>query len=552
MKRALFALILAAAGCGAHAAAPVSRVRFANADPVTAVDDRRDVPVAPKKRPKVDRLGHFDELVARRVDRALAGEPSRRALGVNSLGEVPDSTWFENRLGVRDFTAEEIARGPGDGRGPDLSRPLAVFKAKTTGAAPGFMAEDAAGVRWMIKPEPMGYAAESATDVAVQRLFWMLGYHVPENQIAYLTRDQVAVAAGADVDLDAVFARVQPGPDGRYRVLASRLLDGEVLGGFPEEGVRADDPNDTIPHQRRRELRGLYVFAAWVNHSDFKEMQTLDVWREEADGSHAVLHYLLDFGNCLGLYVGGADQDPAHARPDDGHVEKVFDETHLYSLASLGLWQRPWEGTHDPGIPGVGAFDVEHFDPAGFTPFVPYRPFLEMDPLDAFWAVQILLELTPAQIRAAVEAGQYDDPRAVDYLTETLVGRQRVTARYWLDRTSPLDDFTVERTDDGDERLCYRDLVTAHRLDPERAPRRYLASAFDFAGAPLGDVAVERAAGRGRRCTGPLPRATDHDGYTIVSLEVEAGERALPAVEVHLARDASARLRVIGVERETR
>ena len=35
---------------------------------------------------------------------------SRRALGVNALDEVPDSTWFTNRLGVRDLLAKPLSR----------------------------------------------------------------------------------------------------------------------------------------------------------------------------------------------------------------------------------------------------------------------------------------------------------------------------------------------------------------------------------------------------------------------------------------------------------
>ena len=44
-----------------------------------------------------------------------------RAGNVNALDEVPDSSWFTNRLGRRPMTTEEIARGPCLGRPPPRS-----------------------------------------------------------------------------------------------------------------------------------------------------------------------------------------------------------------------------------------------------------------------------------------------------------------------------------------------------------------------------------------------------------------------------------------------
>src|SRR5262245_47852313 len=35
-----------------------------------------------------------------------------RAVNVNTLDEVPDSSWFTNRIGIRDLSIAEISRGP--------------------------------------------------------------------------------------------------------------------------------------------------------------------------------------------------------------------------------------------------------------------------------------------------------------------------------------------------------------------------------------------------------------------------------------------------------
>lgn len=541
------AIVVVCAACAGAPRAPVSAVRFADAEPAWFVDDRRPVATKPAARPDFGELRAFDVAVTNRIRRALSSTPAQRALGTNSLDEAPSSTWFVNRIGVRDVDVDEIRRGPGAGRGPDRSAPLRVTRAKHVGQIPGFIAEDAAGVRWLIKFDVDGVAAESAADVASQRLLWAIGYYVPENHPGYLERSDVVVAETAtfsDVrgrkrpmttaDLDATFARAVRGPRG-YRILASKLVSGTPIGAAPLEGVRADDPNDTIPHELRREWRGLYVFAAWLQHTDFKEMGTLDVWdTDPVDPSRKVVfHYLVDFGNTLGLY--------ARHRPDDGHTEKLLDLDHLKSLASFGLWKRPWEGVRSPGIAGVGAFDVEHFDPGGFTPYAPFPAFLAADASDALWATKILLRLTPEHIRAALEAGQFEDPRAIDYLVGVLVGRQRKTARYWFDRIAPID---APRFEHG--RLCVRDLAVAHDL--ATAPRSYAATIYDWHGTVLGTAAAEPAHADGTVCIADLRYGAARGGYTIVRLDVTGGARRLPSVEVHIVAGPRAP-RVVGIER---
>ena len=77
-------------------------------------------------------------------------------------------------------------------------------------------------------------------------------------------------------DIDALLERADREKDGSYRVVASKALPGKPIGRIRFTGTRPDDPNDLVPHEDRRELRGYGVFAAWLNHVDAKAINTLD------------------------------------------------------------------------------------------------------------------------------------------------------------------------------------------------------------------------------------------------------------------------------------
>ncbi|MDP7471952.1 MAG: hypothetical protein QGI02_06330 [Vicinamibacterales bacterium] len=81
--------------------------------------------------------------------------------------------------------------------------------------------------------------------------------------------------------------------NGLFRVTASKYLPGLPIGPFRYFGTRSDDPNDIVPHEHRRELRGLRVFAAWLNHDDTRAHNTQDAWVEE-DGRHYIRHYMMN------------------------------------------------------------------------------------------------------------------------------------------------------------------------------------------------------------------------------------------------------------------
>ena len=77
-----------------------------------------------------------------------------RAQNVNTIDEVPDSSWFTNRIGAqRRPYADAIARGPIAGAPPDPSHWVFIGE-KTSGVHPGFSARDARGETWFIELDP--------------------------------------------------------------------------------------------------------------------------------------------------------------------------------------------------------------------------------------------------------------------------------------------------------------------------------------------------------------------------------------------------------------
>ncbi|HEX3764204.1 MAG TPA: hypothetical protein VHW23_36170 [Kofleriaceae bacterium] len=545
------AAVAALAACAGRSELPA--VRFTNAPPVLAVNDRLDVPRAPASREVYMDVYHWDGVVQRRIDRGLDLPRPRRALGVNALDEVPDSTWFTNRIGVRDLTVEELANGPLTLDSPELYKPWTIKSAKPGTGDIGFVVEDTRGVRFLIKFDMAGYPEqETATHVIVDKILWACGYNTTEDFIVHLRRDDLVVGRDAHVTdvfgdkhpidaalVDQRLTLVEHMADGGYRALASRWIDGTSLGGHPAEGVRGDDPNDRIPHELRRDLRGANAFFAWLDHVDVQEPNFLDSWVTDRGNPrrHYVKHYLLDFGKSLGV-MASTGHDPRRS-----HAYVIDFGAMTASLFELGLVERTWEPRTAPRLRGVGLFDARTYDPGAWLPDYPvYTPFLLADRFDEFWAAKILIRFTRPQLRALVETGQLSDPRAADYVTDTLVARQRATAAYWFARVNPLDRFAAYR-----DRLCFDDLAVAYRFAPA-ATTRYEVRRYDRQAHPL-DVSDARGIADGRVCV-PLTLPADGDGYAMVRITTTRPGFAGSTV-IHVARDtASAAPRVVGIWRE--
>jgi hypothetical protein len=525
------------------------RLRFDNAPPHGRVDDR--TPIA-EPRGRFAARHDIDQWFYAPVRHGLGVPDRQTALDVNSLGEVPDSTWFTNRIGAREMTADELRRGPNTDDGPVA--PLRVVELRADRR--GMRVEDARGLAFFVELDPWDRPELGSTaDVITQRLLWAVGYNVPENSIVFFDREELALAPGArkrvdgredaltPADVDAFLADQPHAGARRYRALASKLLPGRAVGPYAERGTRRDDPNDRIPHEHRRDVRGQYVFFAWLAHTDVNASNRLDMWVEDPalPGRGHVVHYLLDFDRALGGLSLTRDE------PWDGMSYGIDYGFILASALSFGLWRRPWEDFAPPGLRGVGRFDAAHFVPHRFKTRRYYAPFLHKDDLDCFWAAKILMRLRPEHIRAAVESAELSDPRSTEYLIDTLIERQRKIGRHWLAKLSPLDDWRVAVVGDT---LCATDLLVQHGLDAgARAHSRHVARAFDRHGRRLNWRAEVASDADGDICF-DVPRGGGRDGYAIVSVRTHRRGRELPPVFVHLAAGPdTGRLRVIGVDR---
>lgn len=384
------------------------------------------------------------------------GRKPVEAYNVNTLDEVPDSSWYTNRNGVRQMSIAEIKRGPNETDGP-APGPLTVIKGKTNGITPGFQVKDSRGDIYLLKFDPIGYLEMSSGAEAIStRLFYAIGYNVPQNTVFKFRREQLKLDPKAtltdslgkkrqmtDADVSAILNRAAHYPNGEYRALASKFLKGKPVGNFTFTGVREDDPNDIIPHEHRRDLRGLRVFAAWLNHNDIRNGNNLDMFVKE-DGREFVRHYLIDFGSTLG-------SDTAFPNSNEvGYAHQVDFSEARKSLLTFGLYQPHWRSTENRvQFTSVGNFASDKFKPQQWKSNFPLAAFQNMTDRDAYWAAKIVASFTDEQIRAAVETGELSDPKAAEYLTQQLIKRRDAIAREYFTRNAALDEVQLQHTSNG-------------------------------------------------------------------------------------------------------
>ncbi|NOT25361.1 MAG: hypothetical protein HOP16_04590 [Acidobacteria bacterium] len=368
-----------------------------------------------------------------------------RAVNINTMDEVPDSSWFTNRIGRRDMSIAEIVRGPNSVDTINVDG-WPIVRDKTSGITPGYRITDPSGRLYQIKFDPPSNPEmASSAEVIGAAIYHAIGYNIVEGHVVEIDPEKIVIAPNATAvdmtgrrrpmtreDVDKLLARAARLPNGKYRATVSRFAEGSPLGYFKYYGTRPDDPNDIHPHEHRRELRGSRVLAAWLNHDDSRGLNSLDMLEGPA-GARFVRHYMFDFGSIMGSGSVFAQV------PRAGNEYILEWGPALKTLATLGLYVRPWILVDYPNTsPAVGRFESEFFDPVKWRPEYPNPAFDLMRPDDAFWGARLVARFSDEAIRAIVAKGHYSDPEAARYIADTLIKRRDKVLKTWLTGVNPI------------------------------------------------------------------------------------------------------------------
>jgi hypothetical protein len=529
LTRAVFvaAGLALTAGLGASA----SNQRFYRDDPIATIVDSQDASKVEAR--EIDlTYDTLENSFSWPGDRTL----DVRAQNLNTADEVPDSTWFTNRVGTRTMTVDELLRGPDTSDGPAPGS-WTVIGGKNDGVTPGFRVRDASGQVWFLKFDPPGYRGmATGTEVVVTKLMWALGYHVPEVHLSTLRPEQLTIDEDATItppsgsrrkfkesDIRTLLRKAHRDPDGSYRVIASRALEGQPVGGFRFYGLRSDDPNDVVPHEHRRELRGYGTFSAWVNHVDSKAINTLDTLVDEG-GKKVIRHHLLDFGST----IGSAGVYPREAF--EGWEYLIEGKKTLAGIPSLGLFIKNWRTLPLYRARSVGAFPIDHttWDPERWKPRYANSAFRSARMDDKFWAARRLQGFTNEMLQAVVRVGQFDDPKSEEMLAKFLIDRRNAIVQRYLPAVNPVVDVKLATTGT----LTFNNAAVAADLAP--APAEYAVRwlRFDNATGQTTLLGTTTAPGTDCRAAAPTTLLSEPSSYIRVEIAANGGAETW-AVPVH-------------------
>lgn len=530
MKRTIFILVL----FGTFSDGAWSR-KFYEDDPL--VREPQPLPVKAKLRKLSDEYDFFRHTLA------TPGEKQRTqkripAQGVNTLGDPFEGSWWEQRHYWRRMTIEELVSGPVRDSAPAMNGEWTVIAAKTEGITPGFTILDRHGRRYFIKFDPpTNPEMATGADKIASTIFWALGYHVPANHIVYFRPEMLRLDKEVTVedrlghkrrmteaDLAAILARVHRDAGGSYRATASLAIAGKPIGPYRYFGTRSDDPNDIVPHEHRRDLRGMHVASAFIGHDDSRAINTFDALVDGPSGA-SIKHYQLDLGSTL----GSGTQKPNSPRSGGEYLFAWKDASRQF--LTLGLYVPRWGHAHFPKLAGVGRFESTVFDPDQWVPEYPNPAFLNRLPDDEFWMAKQVVNLRDNEIRAIVSTARYSDTRTAEWITKCLIERRDKIGRAAFAKVLPIDRFVLRNG-----QLEWVDLAEEYELG-ERSQIRIQWAVFDNERETSEDLPEANSA--------RLP-AMPGDGYWVAVLE--SPQRPRQTVRVYIRKRGDL-LQIVGVDR---
>lgn len=307
--------------------------------------------------------------------------------GSGDTSAAPAVIWIE----PTDLSARDLLNGPG---GPE-HRPGEVFAFEdedTGGTNPKLVLRDDHGTKWKAK-----LGAEAKPETVATRLIWAAGYFADEDY--FQPRIRVTglpphLKRGDDLR----------GPDGTFQNVRLR------------RDVKGEEKLDTWswkknPFVGTRELNGLRTLMALVNNWDCEDKNNalFYVKKLPATGQPATIYEVRD----LGASFGAAGLNGNH-KVDKGNLKSYGDSRFITKVDAE---------TVDFGDPGRPALKVMFNVPEYVT-----RLHIEwigqgVPRKDARWIGQLLMRLSPDQVRDAFRAADYD-PKQIDGFSTAL--RERI------------------------------------------------------------------------------------------------------------------------------
>ncbi|HLK36609.1 MAG TPA: hypothetical protein VKU41_07630 [Polyangiaceae bacterium] len=472
-------------------------------------EDPRHVSCAPEPYDGTLYWDGADQMVLRPLSQMVGLSTGTESVDVNSLDEVPDSAWFTNRIGFRPMSSAELRQNacPADKLlDPETAKEgsWVIDKGKTFGSTPGFRMKVPGKGKYLVKLEAHRSERQVAASVIGEAVYYAAGYNASCEQALWVRPSVFKLTPGLTsrrgnfgdlypFDEKALRELMQSSTmrDGLLRVSASAWIPGYGLGQFRYDGTRDDDPNDVVPHEDRRELRGARLLAAWIGDVDCREGNSFDTWMADAPGGPPdsspghVVHYQIGTSAALGNVW---DSDELSRRLGYSYLVDWGDMATSFLL--LGAVSPAYERVQKkPGQEIFGYWNVEDFEPEQWKNEYPNPAFDRATERDAAWMARILARFTPDLVHTLVEMTKLSDPANAAYLESVLNGRlAKILARY-LGRLSPIGELYV----DGSSTLCGTDLAEWRGLRDARS-FRYGARLLDGRG---GWLRVERRPGGG-------------------------------------------------------